>query len=192
MSEAYRKLEILVDKLVPYSLAFVILHFILLFIIPDILHDYENIILFLEVFLVTAVLGLDVTFKFRRAKDKKDFLKHHWLEVIAIFPFMVIFRLFEEFYLITRLAPLEGVVTDTQTILHELRGADAATDIVREAQFAGRAPRIGMFNKIFRPLTRTPRFLRGSAFYEHPLTEKNKKHHKIHYLFYSKHAKNVK
>jgi hypothetical protein len=119
-------------------------------------------------------------------------LKHHWLEIIAVFPFMVVFRLFEEFYLITRLAPLEGVVTDTQTVLHELRGADAAADIVREAQVAGRAPRVGLFNKIFRPITRKSRFLKGSAFYEHPLNRENKKHHKIHYLFYSKHAKKVK
>ena len=77
MSESYKKLEILIDKLVPYSLAFIIIHFILLFIIPDILHDYENILLFFEVFLVTVVLGLDVAFKYRRAQDKKNFLKHH-------------------------------------------------------------------------------------------------------------------
>jgi len=189
MSESYKKLEILIDKLVPYSLAFIIIHFILLFIIPDILRDYENILLFLEVFLVTVVLGLDVVFKYRRTQDKKNFFKHHWLEIIAVFPFMVVFRVFEEFYLISRLAPLELAVTDSQTILHELRGADAAVDIVREAQLTGRASRIGLFNKMFRPITRIPRFLRGATFYEHPLTRKNKKHHKIHYFLYSKHVK---
>jgi len=189
MSESYRKLEILIDKLVPYSLGFVIIHFILLFIIPDVLHEYEDLILVLEVFLVTVVLGLDVTFKYRRARDKKNFFKQHWLEVIAVFPFMVVFRVFEEFYLITRFIPLEGTLVETQTVLHELRGADAAADIVRESQFAGRASRIGMFNKMFRPIARLPRLLRGASFYEHPLTKNNKKHHKIHYLFYSKHAK---
>jgi hypothetical protein len=189
MDGAHVKFEVVIDKLVPYSIGFILIHFIGGFIFPDFFHTYENLIVFLEVFLITFVLGFDVFFKYRRAKDKSYFLRHHWLDIIAVFPFMILFRVFEEVYLITRLAPVEIGIADTQRVLHELRGADEAVRLVREAEVVGRTSRVGMFGKMFRPIARLPRVLKGMAFYEHPLTRKNKGHHSIHYIFYSKHAR---
>ena len=179
------RFEIFIDKMVPYALMFVILHMILNLFFLDIIHDYEDLLIFLEFFLITFVLGFDVVFKYRRSTSKKYFLKHHWLEIFAVFPFMLIFRLFEEAYLITRLAPVEAPVSSTQTVLHEVKGLSSGTRIVRDAELAGRASRVGMFSKV----ARIPAFIRGAIFFEHPLTKRNKKHHKLHFFFYSKHAK---
>ena len=189
MSEAHVKFEIIIDKLVPYSIAFILVHFAGAFMFPDFFHKYDDIIIFLEVFLVTFVLGFDVWFKYRRARNKRYFLRHHWLDIIAVFPFMILFRVFEEVYLITRLVPVEIGIADTQKVLHELRGADEAVRLVREAEVVGRTSRVGMFGKMFRPIVRIPRVLKGMAFFEHPLTRKNRGHHSIHYTFYSKHAR---
>ena len=81
------RFEIFIDKMVPYALMFVILHMILNLFFLDIIHDYEDLLIFLEFFLITFVLGFDVVFKYRRSTSKKYFLKHHWLEIFAVFPF---------------------------------------------------------------------------------------------------------
>ena len=85
--------------------------------------------------------------------------------------FVLLFRLFEEAYLITRLAPVEAPVSSTQTVLHEVKGLSSGTRIVRDAELAGRASRVGMFSKV----ARIPAFIRGAIFFEHPLTKRNKK-----------------
>ena len=179
------RFEIFIDKMVPYALIFVLTHLVLNLFYIETLHIYEELIIFLEFFLITFVLGFDLLFKYRRSVSKKYFFRHHWLEIIAVFPFMLIFRLFEEAYLISRLAPVEVSVSSTQTVLHEIKGISEGSKIVKEAELAGRASRVGMFGKI----ARIPSFIRGAIFFEHPLTKSNKKNHGIHYMFYSKHAK---
>tara|TARA_Y100000034_G_C6891349_1_gene410117 strand:+ start:274 stop:852 length:579 start_codon:yes stop_codon:yes gene_type:complete len=184
------RLEIIIDKLVPYAIGFILFHLIGIFFFPEFVHNYEDIFLFLDVFLVTFVLGFDVWFKYKRAKNKRYFLRHHWLDIIAVLPFMLVFRIFEEAYLIARFAPLETSIADTQRLMHEVRGVDEVVNIAREAELSGRASRTGMFGKLFRPFIRGQRILRGAVFFEHPLTKSNRKHHGVHYLFYSRHSKN--
>ena len=179
------RFEIFIDKMVPYALMFVVAHMITIIFFEEVLHRYEEFLIFLEFFLITFVLGFDVIFKYRRSVNKKYFFKHHWIEIFAVFPFMLIFRLFEEAYLISRLAPVELSLASTQTIVHEARGISSGARIIRDAELAGRVSRAGMFGKI----ARIPAFLRGAIFFEHPLTRQNKKHHGIHYAFYSKHAR---
>ncbi len=183
------KLEVVIDKLVPYSLAFIIIHFIATLFYNKELYYYEDLIIFFEFFLITFVLGFDLIFKYRRATDKKAYFKSYWLEILAIFPFMLIFRLFEEAYLITKVLPAEESIKVTQTAAHELKGVTAgARLIVQEAELSGRSSRI---LAIYNNITRFPRILRAAIFFEHPLTKKNKKHHKFHFLFYSKHGKKL-
>ena len=185
------RFEIIIDKLVPYSLAFIIIHLILSFFFVDFLYNVEELVIFLEVFLITFVLGFDLIFKYRRSTNKGYFFKHHWLEILAVFPFMLIFRLFEEVYLVTRLASTEASLVGTQSVLHDVRGVDQGLKIARDAELSGRASRASMFSKPFSFIRRVPRLIRGAIFFEHPLTNKNKKYHKIHYAFYSKHAKKL-
>ena len=179
------RFEIFIDKVVPYALMFIIVHLIMNLFFKETIHRYEDLIIFFEFFLITFVLGFDLIFKYRRSVNKKYFFKHHWLEIIAVFPFMLIFRLFEEAYLISRLVPVETSVASTQTVLHEIKGISKGTRIITEAELAGRVSRVGVFGNI----ARIPAFMRGAIFFEHPLTNKNKKYHKIHYAFYSKHAR---
>ncbi len=179
------RFEIFIDKAVPYALMFILAHLVLTIFFSEVIHRYEDLIIFLEFFLITFVLGFDLIFKYRRSVNKKYFFKHHWLEIIAVLPFMLVFRLFEEAYLISRLVPVETSVASTQMVLHDIKGISEGTRIVKEAELAGRASRVGRFSR----LTRIPAFIRGAIFFEHPLTKNNKKHHKIHYAFYSKHAK---
>jgi len=100
---------------------------------------------------------------------------------------MLIFRLFEEAYLITKILPAEETISVSQTAAHEIKGVNkGAQVIVREAQLSGRASRSLLFAE---RLSKFPRILRAAIFFEHPLTKNNKRHHKFHFLFYSKHAK---
>jgi len=179
------RFEIFIDKMVPYALMFIIIHLLLNLFYVETIHRYEEFIIFLEFFLITFVLGFDLIFKYRRSVSKKYFFRHHWLEIAAVFPFMLIFRLVEEAYLISRLVPVEVSVSSTQMVLHDIKGISSGARIIQDAELAGRASRVGTFGKI----ARIPAFIRGAIFFEHPLTRQNKKHHGIHYAFYSKHAR---
>jgi len=111
-------LEIFVDKLVPYVLLFVLVVFVGGFVFPEFFHPYEQTIFYLDIILVTGILGLDLSFKYSHAKKHEGFLRKHWIEVLAIFPFFLFFRVFEEVMLLSRLAPVKATIKETQIITH--------------------------------------------------------------------------
>ncbi len=134
MHEFFEKLEHYNSKLINPALVI-----LLIIIIIEIFFHVENetFILTLEIIdmLVIAIFVIDLIFIARKVKSVKFFFKHYWLDLIAIFPFVLLARFIRLF------ATTEFGIS--QAILHE---SVEATKIASESErFAklGRTIRIG-------------------------------------------------
>jgi hypothetical protein len=97
------RLEFLIDQLVPpMFIALLILIIGQLFFLRQFqaYMDYATII----DWIVVSVLVIDLIFKYIRKQSKREFLRRYWLEILAVLPFFLIFRvaefLFPAFYTI--------------------------------------------------------------------------------------------
>lgn len=173
MKKVFKKVEVFVDKSIP------LLVVILLGIIISELffHDLvEPYILYLEIAdgLIIGFFLVDLIFKWYRAKNIKQFIQTSWIDIIAVFPFFLIFRVLEQFIIFFEISKS---VQQFQGFLHSgLELSRTGSDILKEgglvtqeAAKAGKLARLERFMKIFRPLQRSPRLIKAFGFYEKPL-----------------------
>ena len=159
------KIEIAVDKSIPFLLV------VLLFIIvgeifyPERLEPYAAYVNIADNFIIFVFI-LDLIFKWIRIRNAKKFLKESWMDIIAVFPFFLLFRIFGGTAAL--FATPEGIV-EGQKIFHEgLEIEKEASMIVREAEKAGKIGRSRLFLRFLRPIARVPRFLKAIPFFERP------------------------
>lgn len=160
--------ELLVDRLIPYLLVI-----LLIIVFLDLFTDYLLVFAFeIEVFdiFIIVVFGLDLIFKYLWAKGQKGFIRKYWIDILAIIPFFLVFRLAEGILLATEEAGIR-----VQRLVH--LGAEAEKEVVvlTEAEKLEKLSRLSRIQKILRPVSRSPRFMKAFSFYEHPLARK--KHH---------------
>ena len=139
-------MENFVDKAIPYLLIVLLGIIIVEIFFHDIAVEYHTLITVLD-YLIIAFFLVDLGFKFHRVKKIPKFFKKYWLEIIAVFPFFLVFRFFESF------AGVYFAVQDLvlpQKILHE--GVEVERIVARESRIA----------RIFRPVARSPRLLKLS------------------------------
>ncbi len=168
------RLELFVDKAIPYAL--VLLASIL--VIEFFFKAFAERILFLIHtldWLIVCIFVVDLYFKYRRTKGVPNFLKSYWLEILAVFPFFLLFRLLELVGLL-RLFGFVETFERGQPVLHEavlleqkyagvVRGEKAA----REAQeLFAESERLGRFRRVIRPILRSPRLMMASRFFKEP------------------------
>lgn len=153
----YKKIEHLIDKLIPLCLVMIILLLIAEFGFHEKITPYYFYIEIID-YLVIGVFVADLYFKFHRLKDIKKFVKNHWLEIIAVFPFMILFRTIEN---ILRIEVAARELKEAQMVLHE-------TVEVSKVAKGAEATRTARVLKILRPLLRTPRLLKAVTFFEKP------------------------
>tara|TARA_Y100000310_G_scaffold298133_1_gene331775 strand:- start:3028 stop:3594 length:567 start_codon:yes stop_codon:yes gene_type:complete len=167
MDEKWHKVEEWVDKLIPWMILLLLVIIILEFFYHDFVHDHH-----LEPWLkygdwlVIVIFIADLGFKYHRVKYIKDFFKKYWLDIIAVFPFILFFRFFE---------PIMGIFAKSgstlkkgQSLLHEgLEVEKAGSRLIKEAEIASRVSRSGRFTRFIRPIARLPRFVKFFARYKH-------------------------
>lgn len=146
------KIELGIDKIIPYSL--IILFFLIiggLFFEHEI-EPYEKYVSVIDSIII-FIFVLDLMFKYVRVKDIPKFFKRYWLEIIAIFPAFLVLRIVEEFAIIVNLE--ESIVASQEVI--ELG-----------ERTIPRTSRLRYFSRFLKPLARFPRFLKAFSFYENP------------------------
>lgn len=167
------KLEKFVDKIIPYTLI------ILLFIIIGELffrHYIEPYQLYIKItdYTIVFIFLIDLSFKYKRSTSIPNFLRTSWLDIIAVFPFFLVFRLVEEMVSVAKTGEM------FQLIFHETVEVEkVAPEFIKEEsriikEFSGdsklireaRASRIA--TRVIRPLSRIPRFAKALKFYEKP------------------------
>ncbi|MBI2564592.1 hypothetical protein HYV79_01220 [Candidatus Woesearchaeota archaeon] len=139
------KIHYLVDKALP--IVVIILGIIIIlenpFWILVHLEDYQPWIGMLDSIIV-GVLILDLYFKWLHVKTIKKFVKYYWLDLIAVFPFYLIFR---AGVFITELIRVGEEIKEAQQITHEaillreIKAAEKETRIVRETRIIPRTIR---------------------------------------------------
>lgn len=174
----YDKFHHLVDFLIPVCLVLLIVVLVIEFGFSSFAQRYHLFIIVADGFIV-LVFFLDVVFKYQRASSIPNFLKDSWLDIIAIFPFFLFFRVFEGVGLVRAAGEIAEVSGETQRFLHTGVEVEKEIKVVsrleREARVAkeveiavkegARSERLVRF---LRPILRTPRLLEAVSFYEKP------------------------
>jgi len=146
------KVELIVDKSIPYLL--VMLFFVIIgeiFFAHEIV-PYRVFVSIIDGFII-IIFVIDLIFKYIRIRNFTKFFKNYWLEIIAIFPAFLILRVMEEFIIIVKLEESIGISQDVIEV------GDRTIP---------RASRLRYFSRFIRPLARFPRFLKAFSFYEKP------------------------
>lgn len=177
-----KRLEHFTDKSIPYWLVLLLIIIILEFFFKEIASSYQLHINIAD-YLIIVFFTLDLGFKFHRVRSFKPFLKKYWLDIIAVFPFFLLFRLVDELILFFRLG---AEVSEGQRILHssielekivkeeralrELAELQKESRVFREIQESSQLVRTQRFARIFR----LPRLVKVFPFYEKPIEKELK------------------
>lgn len=159
MNPYLKKVEKITDTLIVPALLAVLVIVVLELFFPETAHHYHSWIVLADN-VVISIFVIDVLFKFRRASTWEGFLHNHWLEIIAIMPFFLAFRLIEGLFI-----ALDTVEIGQHTA-HLAEGARSSrfTEFFRTGEL-GRSTRFG---RLLRAISRTPRFAKAAEFFKHP------------------------
>lgn len=172
MKKWLHKVELAVDWLIPW----LIIALLIIIIIELFFHDFASTYhLYIEIadYSIISVFVADLYFKYRRMKNIKKFLRSSWLDIIAVFPFFLVFRFVERFII---LIEISRDYSHFQTLFHEgleiekssVKMIEESSKIIQEAEKAGKASRVNKIIRLFRPISRTPRLMKAVPFYEQP------------------------
>ncbi len=167
MKKWMHKAEKIIDEIIPAMLLVFIIMIMFEVFFPDIAAPYKNHTDLFD----SALIGIfmaDLFFKYQRARNFGKFLKKYWLQILAVIPFYIVFRVFE--YLELAQIASTGVKLVNETTMF---GRGPAM-IVREAQSTEGFSRTYRLLR-FKPLTRLPRLLMALPFFEKPTGKHHKK-----------------
>ena len=166
MSRFLEKIERLVDKIIPYLILVLFGIVITDVFYREISRKYAATIFALDAVIIT-IFTIDLIFKYQRVRNISRFLRLYWIDILAVFPFFLVLRLFEEILLLseTSISALRnlfhaGLIFEEQVLV----GEEAA----RTAELIAKEGRISLVAKWFGPLRRMPRLFKAVSFYEHP------------------------
>ncbi|NQU78247.1 ion transporter [Candidatus Woesearchaeota archaeon] len=170
------KIEVVVDKVIPPCLVVLLV----LIVLELGFHDFvvaNNLGFWIELadYFIIGIFVVDLIFKYIRTRDLPTFLKKYWLDILAVFPFFLLFRIYEITAGAFSLAVSETATT-AQHLLHEgLEVEKESARILREGEKLAKISRSSKFMKFLRPVFRIPRFFKAVPkmihFYEKPTGE---------------------
>lgn len=152
MNKWVHRIEIFADRSVPYAL--LVLFFVIvgeLFFTERVEH-YKIYVSIIDGIII-GIFALDLSFKYYRSKNIPDFLRSHWLDIIAVFPAFIFIRFVEELRIVSNLE---------ETVLLSQESLEIGEKV------GSKTSRIHYFARFIRPLARLPRFLKAFSFYERP------------------------
>lgn len=160
MHQIFEKVEKINNKLI--IPAVILLFFIIIF---ELFVHTENhaIELAVEVadYFVITVFVIDLIFLFHKAKTTKFFFKNYWLDILAVFPFNLMFKALGEVAKI--FSSLDGLVIG-QAIFHETVEVSKATakveEVAKVGERLGKAERVA---KVAEQMGKAGRYVRLGA-----------------------------
>lgn len=143
------------DRLVGPALLVILIVILLEVFLPDLAHDYHTWILIAD-YAAISIFVVDLGFKFHRASKWQNFMKEYWLEIIAIMPGFVLFRVLDSIFVITRSAELG------QDAIHLATRSERLAALTR----GGQLTRAARFERVMLGFARTPRLAKAIEFYK--------------------------
>jgi len=147
-------IEKFVDRSIPFMGA--LLTFIIILEFTKYAEQYHDIILAAD-YLIIIFFVTDLIFKWYHTRKVSKFIKLYWIDIIAVFPFYLIFRM----YIVTR--EIITVGEQAQKFLHE---AVLAREI-KLFREVGTLPKIARQGRIIRLFARSLRILRARWYIVH-------------------------
>jgi hypothetical protein len=173
----YYKTEKLIDILIPISLLILLIIIVTEIFFHHTAEEYHHAIIIID-YCIIGVFSADLFFKYMRVRNIKKFVRTNWLDIIAVFPFFLIFRFLEPFLFI--FSEFQKETKTAQLIFHEsLEVSKSTSKIVREVEGVGKVSRARYMVGAFRAIGRAPRFLKAAPFFEHPTTKNPKEKKKV-------------
>jgi len=172
MKKFWHKIEVAVDWVIPWCIILLLIIIILDIFLPETAEHYHLYILIGDYFIISVFI-VDLIFKYLRIRNINNFIKECWLDILAVFPFFLIFRMLERFII---LAELSGSFTQFQLLFHEgleleKSGSKIVKEggkIIEEAEKVGKVSRVKQIIRFFKPIQRAPRLIKALPFYEKP------------------------
>ena len=166
MKEWLKKIEVFVDKLIPYLILLLLFVIVIDLFFHETAEQYKFQISLVDGFIV-LVFVVDLAFKFNRVRNIPEFVRSYWLEIIAVFPFYLVFRVLEITF---GFLEVSGIIKQSQNILHS--SVEVEKEVALITKEAEEVEKIGSrartFSRTFRSISRTPRLVAAASFYEEP------------------------
>ncbi|HLD39719.1 MAG TPA: hypothetical protein VJB13_01115 [Candidatus Nanoarchaeia archaeon] len=152
MNKFWEKVEHYNSKLITPALI-VLLAIIILELFVHIENHTVELILKIADALVVTVFIIDLIFLAKKAKSVKFFFQNYWLDILAVFPFVLVFNFVESIY---RAIVVTERITLGQAVLHEtVEASKEAKAFSKSAKFA----------RIIRIVARSLRFVTKSQLF---------------------------
>ena len=95
MNKVLEKIEIFVDRSIPYLIGVLIVIVMVDLFNKELAEAYHTPIIAGDYTIITFFV-VDLIFKYNRVRDVPKFVKMYWLDILAVFPFVLVLRLFTE------------------------------------------------------------------------------------------------
>ena len=172
MHPLLKKLEHLTDRIIPYLLILLAIVLGVEFFFKEIAEKHYNLVLSADIIII-VFFSIDLIFKFNRVRKIKLFLKKYWLDIIAVFPFFLLFRVVEEVFAIFRISTELGegqkffhIGLETEKLAKEEKALRELAELQKETELT----RTRLFARFFR----LPRLTKVFPFYEKPIKKEIK------------------
>jgi hypothetical protein len=132
-------IEHFIDISIPFMLVMLAVLIVLEF--SDLIDPHHGFVLGLDYFII-AFFILDLSFKWYRVHDYLKFIKLYWIDLLAVFPFYTIYRLY------SYTAEIVLATEQTQKLMHEA-ALLKETKILQEAERGAKIAREGRFIRVF-------------------------------------------
>ena len=155
--KALKWIENFTDSIIPFLLVLLGIMIILENPLLTLVHleNYEPWITLID-YVIVAFFVIDLIFKWFKVKGILSFLKMYWLDIIAVFPFFLIFRLYIRLSTLVRIG---AEIREAQQVVHEavlIREAH----LIREAEIAKELRLLKEMRPVLRVVRLFQRFLR--------------------------------
>jgi len=159
MNNFFKKVNKIVNKVLPYTLIL-----LLIIIIAEMFFDIqnENIILAIKISdgFIIAVFVLDLAFLYYKSKNLIFFFKNYWLDILAVLPLGLMFRVGENIFKIG--AEAEKIFIG-QRVLHEVAQAEKLIKFTSKLEEGAKIFRfLEEFAKVFRFIPKTIDYIKGT------------------------------
>ncbi len=152
------KTELFVDRVIPLFVLLLLAIIVIELFFPGIGEHYHIWITCADTIIVIFFV-IDLLFKYLRIRKIPEFLKTCWLDIIAIFPFFLLFRLIERAVII---AEVSGSFKQFQMLFHEGIEIEKETakileeggKIAQEVEKTGKASRVRGIIRVFKPISK--------------------------------------
>ena len=162
MKRWMHKIEVITDKAISPCLILLLIIIIMDLGFKEMVEQYHlHIYIQTADFIIIGIFVTDLIFKYIRVRKIPLFMRKYWLDILAVFPFFLLFRAFELAAGAFSAAVSEGAQT-AQAIVHEgLELEKEGAKILREGEKAAKeGSRLGRWAEQFTKLTRNSRFMR--------------------------------